>query len=262
MYLQVASEHPKSHTKSTPVLFVHGMWHGAWCWKEHFLPYFAQHGYASYALNLRGHDGSEGEDRLRWTSLDDYVVDVEQVAHQMHTSPIMIGHSMGGMIVQKYLERNQAPAAILLASTSPHGVLPTTLRLARRHPLAFTKVGLTFSMYPLVSTPQLAQDAFFSADMPEERLTSYSARLQDESYRVILDMIVLDLPHPEKVKTSLLVLGGTDDQLVSPDEVRATARAYGTEAELFSNMAHDMMLEADWQAVADRILNWLDELAL
>jgi alpha-beta hydrolase superfamily lysophospholipase len=64
------------------------------------------------------------------------------------------------------------------------------------------------------------------------------------------------------VKTSLLVLGGTDDQLVSPDEVRATARAYGTEAELFSNMAHDMMLEAGWQAVADRILNWLDELAL
>jgi pimeloyl-ACP methyl ester carboxylesterase len=262
MYLQVVNEQPESHAKSTPILFVHGMWHGAWCWKEHFLPYFAQHGYASYALNLRGHDGSEGRDRLRWTSLNDYVVDVEQVVDPMHTSPIMIGHSMGGMIVQKYLEHNQAPAAVLLASTSPHGVLPTTLRLARRHPLAFTKVGLTFSMYPLVSTPQLAQDAFFSADMSQEQLTRYSARLQDESYRAVLDMIVLDLPHPEKVKTPMLVLGGTDDRLVSPDEVRTTARAYGTEAELFSNMAHDMMLEAGWQAVADRILNWLNELAL
>jgi pimeloyl-ACP methyl ester carboxylesterase len=262
MYLHVVNEQPEFHAKSTPILFVHGMWHGAWCWKEHFLPYFAQQGYASYALNLRGHDGSKGRDRLRWTSLDDFVVDVEQVAEQMPTPPIMIGHSMGGMIVQKYLERNQAPGAVLLASTSPHGVLPTTLRLARRHPLAFTKVGLSFSMYPLVSTPQLAQDAFFSEDMPDEQLTSYAARLQDESYRAILDMIGLNLPHPEKVKTSLLVLGGTDDRLVSPDEVRATACAYGIEAELFSGMAHDMMLEAGWQAVADRILDWLDELTL
>ena len=54
-----------------------------------------------------------------------------------------------------------------------------------------------------------------------------------------------------------VVLGGTDDQLVSPAEVQATARAYNTEAELFPHMAHDMMLEAGWEAVADRILKWL-----
>ena len=145
------------------------------------------------------------------------------------------------MIVQKYLERNQAPAAVLLASTSPRGVLPTTLRLARRHPFAFTKVGLTFSMYPLVSTPALAREAFFSADMPAAQLTRYASVLQDESYRAMLDMVALNLPRPKRVKTPLLVLGGTDDQLISPAEVRMTAQAYGTEAELFPRMAHDMM---------------------
>ncbi len=40
-------------------------------------------------------------------------------------------------------------------------------------------------------------------------------------------------------------------------EERATARAYHTEAAFFRNMAHDMMLEKDWQQVADRILQWL-----
>jgi hypothetical protein len=37
------------------------------------------------------------------------------------------------------------------------------------------------------------------------------------------------------------------------------ARAYGTQAEFFPNMAHNMMLEAGWQSVADRMLAWLDE---
>lgn len=261
MRLQVISQQPEAEARSTPILFVHGMWHGAWCWQEHFLPYFARHGYNAHALDLRGHGDSEGRDRLRWTSLDEYVTDVEQIAAQMRTAPIVVGHSMGGMIVQKYLERNRAPAAVLLASTSPHGVLPTTLRLAWRHPLAFTKVGLTFSMYPLVSTPQLAREAFFSADISEAQLTDYFTHLQDESYRAMLDMVALSLPRPERVKTPLLVLGGTDDQLVSPAEVRATARAYSTEAELFPHMAHDMMLAAGWATVADRILDWLDQLA-
>ena len=262
MVLQISSAQSESDADSTPILFVHGMWHGAWCWEEHFLPYFAQHGYDAYALDLRGHGGSDGRDRLRWTSLNDYVTDVEQVARQMPTAPIVVGHSMGGMIVQKYLERNRAPAAVLLASTSPHGVLPTTLRLARRHPLAFAKVGLTFSMVPLVASPQLAREAFFSEDMPAAQLTSYFTRLQDESSRAMLDMVALNLPRPKRVKTPLLVLGGTDDQLVSPAEVQATARAYNTEAELFPHMAHDMMLEAGWAAVADRILKWLNELAI
>ena len=42
-------------------------------------------------------------------------------------------------------------------------------------------------------------------------------------------------------------------------EEQATARAYGTKAEIFPDMAHDMMLEASWQQVADRMLSWLAE---
>ncbi len=46
--------------------------------------------------------------------------------------------------------------------------------------------------------------------------------------------------------------------MVSPAEVEAMARAHGVEAVLFDGMAHDMMLDARWQEVADRILTWLD----
>lgn len=226
------------------------------------MPYFAQYGYAAYALSLRGHGGSEGRERLRWTSLADYVADVVQVVSQMGSQPVLVGHSMGGMIVQKYLESNGAPAAVLLASAPPKGLIPATVRVALRHPLAFMKANLTLSMFPMVRTPRLAQEAFFSADTPEEKVRSWFARLQDESYRAYLDMMGLSLPRPKRVKTPLLVLGAADDRLISPSEVEATAQTYGVRAEFFPNMAHDMMLEDGWQIVADRILSWLDEQGL
>jgi alpha-beta hydrolase superfamily lysophospholipase len=141
-------------------------------------------------------------------------------------------------------------------------VVRAILRVALRHPLAFLKANLTMSMFPMVSTPQLAQEAFFSADMPQEKVRSYFSRLQDESYRASLDMMGLNLPRPKRVKTPILVLGAADDRLISPGEVEATARAYHTQAEVLPDMAHDMMLEAGWQAVADRILGWLNEQGL
>jgi alpha-beta hydrolase superfamily lysophospholipase len=233
------------------------MAHAAWCWTENFLPYFARHGYVSCALSLRGHGGSEGRTRLRWTSLADYVSDVTQVIAHMETHPVLVGHSMGGMIVQKYLESKAAPAAVLLASAPPQGVFRATLRVAIRHPWMFAKANMAASMLPLLSTPQLAREALFSDDMPEEQVGSYFSRLQEESYRAYLDMMGLSLPKPRRVRTPVLVLGAADDRLISLRDVEATARAYRTRAEMFPEMAHDMMLEAGWQAVADRILSWL-----
>ncbi len=46
MQLEVITHKPKA-VSSTPILFVHGAWHGAWCW-ENFLPYFAERGYESH----------------------------------------------------------------------------------------------------------------------------------------------------------------------------------------------------------------------
>ena len=262
MNLEVIVEKPASVTHPTPILFVHGMWHAAWCWKENFLPYFSQHGYAAYALSLRAHGGSEGRKGLRWASLKDYVSDVAQVAGQLETPPILVGHSMGGMIVQKYLESGQAPAAVLLASVPPGGVMPATVRVFLRHPWAVTKAILTLSMFPVVSTPRLAQEAFFSADMPEDKIMSYFAQLQDESFRAYMDMMVFNLPRTKRIKAPLLVLGAENDMTISPKEVAGTGRAYGVEAEFFPGMTHDMMLEEDWRVVADRMLAWLGDRGL
>lgn len=257
MHLELISRHPQSQMHSTPLLFVHGAWHAAWCWEEHFLDYFAGCGYAAYALSLRGHGGSDGHERLRSVRLSEYVADVAQVVRCLPAPPILIGHSMGGAVVQQYLAVQPTPAGVLLASVPPAGALSATLRVARRHPIRLARANLTFSLYPLVSTPRLAREAFFSADMPEETVRRYFTRIQDESYLGFLDMLVPHVHRAGRVRTPVLVMGAADDALFYRWEVAATARAYNTQAVIFPGMAHDMMLEAGWQAVADRIIEWL-----
>jgi pimeloyl-ACP methyl ester carboxylesterase len=166
---------------------------------------------------------------------------------------------MGGMVIQKYLESHRLPAAVLMASAPPKGLLASTLRIARKHPLIFLKVNLTRSLYPAVGTPDMCKEVLFSANMPGQQVDAYFARLQDESYRAYMDMVFFNLPRSKRVDTPMLVLGAVNDKAISVYEVEATARAYGVQAEIFPDMAHNMMLEAGWQTVADRILTWLEE---
>jgi alpha-beta hydrolase superfamily lysophospholipase len=83
--------------------------------------------------------------------------------------------------------------------------------------------------------------------------------MQDDSFMAFLDMVALDLPRPARVSTPLLVLGAARDNMIGPAEIEATGRAYHTQAEIIPGVAHNSMLEAGWQAVAERILAWLQE---
>jgi len=259
MKLEIISKYPTDDQCPTPLLFVHGTLHTAACWDVHFLNYFAQHGYAAHALNLRGHGNSEGREKLRWTRIADFVEDVANTVQQMPSSPILIGHSMGGFIIQKYLEDHDAPTAVLLSAAAPTGLLPTAIRTARRQPWAFVKVNLTMSLLPMIATPELVGEAFFSDDLPKEQLLEYWKQTQDDSFMAFLDMVALDLPKPEKIKTPLLVLGAARDNMIGLREVEATARAYNTQAVIIPDVAHNSMLEQRWQDVAERILTWLNE---
>jgi pimeloyl-ACP methyl ester carboxylesterase len=84
MKLEVIARESRGRKPHTPLLFVHGSCHGAWCWAENFLDYFAAHSYSSYALSLRGHGQSDGKDVVQWASVKDYVADVAHVAMAYH----------------------------------------------------------------------------------------------------------------------------------------------------------------------------------
>lgn len=243
MRLDVVSQQPEKLASPTPLLFVHGAWHAAWCWEVHFLPYFAQHGYACYALSLRGHGGSEGKEHLRWWRVADYVADVAQVVASLPAPPVVVGHSAGGFIVQKYLETHQPPAAVLLASVAPTGLLPIVLTMAARHPLVFLKAMPTLDTRRLIGTPALSREWLFSDQLPDDQVARFTEQMQNESFLAFMDMALLRLVRRSRVRTPLLVLGAEGDRLTPPRTIEATARAYGAPVQIFPGMAHDMMLE-------------------
>lgn len=262
MSLEVLHEEPARYVHKPPILCVHGAWHAAWCWQEHFLPYFCQHGFASYALSLRGHGQSDGN--MHDASLMDYVQDVASTVENLQPSPILVGHSMGGLIVQKYLEtHHEIPAAVLLASI-PHtwmGTLRMALRFAVQTPGAFVRFLAKGSLYELVSTPALARQRLFSANLSDKKVVDYFERLQEDSFIARPGQLKTYRPRPQLVKTPILVLGAERDAVLYRREIEATAQAYNSEVSFF-NMAHDMMLESGWQQVADRIIDWLESQCL
>ena len=197
MKLEVIVTGRETATRPAPLLLVHGAWLGAWCWQEHFAPAFAAAGYAVYALSLRGHGGSEGHERLRWLRIADYVADVATVAATLPVAPILVGHSMGGLVAQKYLERHPAPAAVLLASVPTAGATGAALRVLRHHPVQFAKINTRLSLYPVVETVALTREYLFSPSTPPELVAAVQPRLQDESYRAFLDMMT-SLPRPKR----------------------------------------------------------------
>jgi pimeloyl-ACP methyl ester carboxylesterase len=255
--LEVIDRGRVSEPHPAPLLFVHGAWHAAWCWDEYFLNFFADRGYRALALSLRGHGSSPTRKPLRACSIADYVEDVRLVADSLPTRPVVIGHSLGGFVVQKYLETHDAPGAVLMASMPPKGNFGSGLRWLRQHPWHFTKIVTTGRSLAYVNTLELARERLFSAQLPDSQVVHYAALLQEESTRIGLDCLVLNLPRPKRVTTPVLVLGADKDAAHTAREVRATARAYRTEAEFFPDMGHNMMLEPGWAGVAERIQVWL-----
>jgi pimeloyl-ACP methyl ester carboxylesterase len=250
--LEVIDKGRCSPLHPVPLLFVHGAWHGAWCWDEHFLDFFCNRGFHAVALNLRGHGASPSAKPLYACSIADYVDDVRSVADSLPSRPVVIGHSMGGFVVQKYLESRAAPAAVLVASAPAAGTRGSVLRTIRRHPWLSVKAAATATLSPV-----LVREMLFSPETPTARVAHYVGRIQQESARALFLDLLLDLPSPGSVSTPMLVLGAELDGSFTRGEVRATARAYNTEAEFFPDMGHDMMLETGWAAVAQRIHTWL-----
>ena len=254
--LEIIEAAPSAGASGRPLLFVHGAFAGAWCWSKHFLPYFAEQGFRACALSLSGHGGSPGRERLDWLSIADYVRDLEQAVATVGGEPVLIGHSMGGFVVQKYLERASAPGAVLMASVPPQGLLSASIALAFSNPGLFA--DLNSMLHRGRASLATLQHALFASPVALDELQAYYRLMQPESQRAIWDMTFFDLPRLARERCPpLLVLGAENDILVPPSQAEQAAQAYGTEAEIFPGMGHVMMLEARWQKVAERIIEWL-----
>ena len=261
--LNVLIQKSDQKINSKQIIFVHGAWHGAWCYQEHFMSYFSKKGFDCYAIDLRGHGQSKGRKKLRFSSLNNYLKDVRVVVNHLainnkEKKPIIVGHSMGGLIVQKYAKKypDTVDKVVLLAPASRKGVLLVTIRVIIHHPLTFLKMNLFMSLYPLLKDFKRFKKFLFSDTLPDDKLRAYHQKIQDESFRAYLDMMILGVSK-KKIQNKTLILSGEKDTIFRKHDFNGIIKNFNAEIIMIPNMAHAIMLEKNWEQAADKILSWI-----
>ncbi len=250
---------PKETRYSTPLLFVHGMWHAAWCW-EGFITHFTKAGFTCYSFNLRKHGHQRNPKGIRWVKISDYVRDLENVVDQLGTTPVIIGHSMGGFILQKYLEKSEPAASIFLASIPHTGTFKATLRFMGKYPFAFLRMILTFNMIAMITSEDRYSRMFLTEGTD---LSKNFEKVQNEAFRAYLDTFLFNLPKTKKIRKTItnfdnvLFLAAEKDAFFTPKSLQNTAKKYNAHFHLFKDLAHNMMTGPGSEKVAEFCIDFL-----
>lgn len=234
------------------ILFVHGMCHGAWCWEEHFVPYFERLGFQCVAISLPGHEKAGKVDEIHRYTLTDYVKCVARAVAEIGQTPIIIGHSMGGMVVQHYLKTNSAKKVVLLAPVPPSGALRASTQAILKHPGIIKHLLVR----DLLGFGRAYPHFFFGNEMGREQLEVYRSQLCSESFTAYLQLLI-PLPRPSVPLPSMLVVGGDRDSFFTMSEFEHTADRYQATLAIVEGGCHGLMLGPRQQQVADLIADWL-----
>ena len=251
---------PATQTRSCPpLLFVHGGYTNALCWEHNFIPYFNRRGYDAYALDLSGHGDSEGRERLDDFSLDDFADDLAQAVDSLPTTPVLIGHSMGTLVVQRYLARGQAAGVALLAPVPPTGTGGSAGRLALLQPDFFRELPNVVAGTPTEHTLRIMAEVYFSPDMPRQDVLQYMPMIQPESEQAIAEMVALPFtPAGRRPDIPALVMGGREDVVFPASMLFFTALQWKARQEIIDGAGHMLMLDPQWPQAAAALGDWLD----
>lgn len=247
----LASGPPGGIRPCSALLFVHGLGHDATCWRN-WMHTASEDGYAAYAVSLRGHGGSGGS--LRSARLKDYVEDVLRAVETVDADElVLVGHSLGGLVVQRVLALQPAKvsAGVLVGSITSGPAFGTVFSVLRSHPWQAMRflAGLSLRLPPVMLFER----------MGTEEAAEISRSLCGESPWVQYQLL-FHLPSRVKSEYPLLSVYSKHDRMVPVRSARATARRYGADVQELAGIGHDMMLDGGWEKPWSVISDWLKAL--
>jgi pimeloyl-ACP methyl ester carboxylesterase len=188
--------------------------------------------------------------------IDELVAEAARIAEETGQKPVVIGHSMGGLLAQVLAERGAVQAAVLISPTAPSGVA-TPLHTAVR---AFIRVVTKIGLMPSIITPDARGAARFVFNvMPKEAHRAAHAGFVHESGRAFSEFLDWKVDF-DKVKVPLLTVSARRDRLVPAVLVRRTGKRYeqvGGETREYNTHAHWLYAEPGWETPAEEIFDWL-----
>lgn len=251
------------------IVFIHGMFQNAKSW-EKWTAYFSQRGYDCIAPSWPLHDGepaalrNQVPEALGDLVLDDLVMAMEIVVNKLDEKPIIIGHSVGGLITQILVQKGLASAAVAVSSVAPNGMLSFDW--------SFFKNSITIANpfkgdEPFYMDPETFHGAFANSlseaqsNIEFEKTATHDSRNVLRSCMGTSGHIDLDQPH-----VPLLFISGTEDEIIPAALVEKNSKAYEDKNSIveyaeFAVRSHYICNEPGWEQVADRVNTFLNQQA-
>ena len=251
------------------VVFIHGMYLTPKSWQP-WEAYFQELGYQTHSPAWPLHDKSVPElnaehpsSELAELTLPQIVQHYRDFVATLEQPPILVGHSMGGLVVQQLLSENSAAAGVILHSAPPFGVLsadPNFLKANWPHINPFLSLG-----QPTQLTLEQFAFAFMEDLDTETQLNAYTDYVVPESRRVgRAPLNEVARINTEQARTPLLFIAGGKDNIIPASLNYANFRKYEntpaiTDYKQFPERNHWTLLQPGWEAVAAYIEDWLEQ---
>ncbi len=253
----------KRNAITTPVVFVHGAFCGGWAFDAFREPFEAA-GFETHAPNLPHHERGADLEQLAQTGLKDYAEALVRYAHTLRAPPVLVGHSLGGLVVQLAAMHMNPAGLILLAPSAPWGVLPTTLD-EHGNNFGLTLLG-DYSRRPIPPDYRVARGTTLDR-LTRDGARRTFARFVPESGRVIRETVQWWLDHSMasqapvyRIAAPVLALAGGKDRVNPSSTVRRIAARYPqgqAHFHEFPEMSHWLVGEPEALDVAAFALDWM-----
>jgi pimeloyl-ACP methyl ester carboxylesterase len=256
----------------TPVVFIHGLWLHATSWNP-WLDLFREAGYEPIAPGYPGEPDTveqarQEPDLVADASIDDITEHYRKIIDGLDGSPILIGHSFGGLIAEKLLGEGVGRGAVAIDPAQIKGVLPLPLAQIRA---AVPALGNPANLHKAVAlTEKEFRFGFGNALTEEESAALYAKWAIPSPARPLFQAAVANftLHSQAKIDTAnatrgpLLLISGIEDHTVPDVSTRASFKQYResaavTELQQFEHRGHSLTIDQGWREVAGAVLDWL-----
>lgn len=254
--------------KSKTIVLVHGMFVNNTSWAD-WKKYYEEKGFTVYAPANPGHEGDPAtlraniHPKLVETGFIDVVMNIAQLIDTLPEKPLVIGHSMAGLAVQKLIDLGKADAAVSIDGAPPKNVFPpfSTVKIV------WPAINLFASKDCYLGTRDWYNRAFFNTLTKPEQDEAYDAIAVPESRKIGRETLLKSFSSAQfgKPHQPILFIGGGNDNIFPPALTKKIAGKYKdpnsrVDVKVFENKSHYICGEKGWEDVADYILDWYKKL--
>lgn len=229
---------------AAPLVLVHGLWCSAAVWRK-FMGYLAHRGWTCHAVNLRGHGDAGGRDQISGLGIADYVSDLQQVIALCETTPVVMGHDLGGLLALAC-----APAAtravVALAPLVPRAISGSV------HPsvLSSWRTRIAIRCGRPLPPPKGRLGAEYFAAAPPGGATADSTLAARE---LVDDVFHLRIGNDSPT----LMVAGESDRFSPPGTVERLAQHVRAQFRIAERTGHAMPWAPGWEQQAAATHRWI-----